>query len=67
MTEGISDLISQRDALGREIDGNIRQLGILGTDLNSPLVDREGFPLPDLDIPSIRALRQETNSIRVKL
>jgi 26S proteasome regulatory subunit N4 len=56
LKESLKELDRSRLELEKEIALSIEKLGNIG--MNSPLVDKEGFPLPDIDTLTIRQIRQ---------
>ncbi|KAF6171317.1 hypothetical protein GIB67_036985 [Kingdonia uniflora] len=58
-------LVDQRDALERQMDDIIARLcNPGGPGMSGNLVDSEGFPRSDIDIPAVRADRQRLNELR---
>ncbi len=53
----IQQLAEQRDAVEAEVNAVSARLDATGVGLTGRLVDSEGFPRADVDIPAIRADR----------
>ncbi|KXS20864.1 hypothetical protein M427DRAFT_119410 [Gonapodya prolifera JEL478] len=64
LREETRKLIAERDKLESEIRQFESVLRANGSDLTSPLVDDEGFPKADLDLPTIRSARNAIIRLR---
>jgi len=62
--EHARQLIARKDELETEITEQFEILREHGSDMTSPLVDRDGFPHPDLDIYAIRHARHRVVVLR---
>ncbi|VDK58366.1 unnamed protein product [Anisakis simplex] len=56
--EDVKKLIAKRDDIDKQIAEYDQILKENGVDLHSPLVDAEGYPLPNIDLYSVRSARQ---------
>ena len=57
LREQIKQLAEQRDAVEAEVNFISARLDATGVGMTGRLIDSEGFPRADLDIPAIRADR----------
>ncbi|KAK6052514.1 hypothetical protein COOONC_09983 [Cooperia oncophora] len=57
-------LIARRDELDTEIENNLEVLKKNGSTMDSPLVDREGFPFSHIDVYSVRQARHNIICLR---
>lgn len=55
--EAVLELVAKRDAIDREIDALRDVLNSQKVGMDAPLVDSEGFPRNDVDVPQIRETR----------
>ena len=56
-TDHAKQLISQKDTLEAELNTQLSILFANNCTMTSPLVDADGFPRSDIDIPTIRSQR----------
>ncbi|CAD5229239.1 unnamed protein product [Bursaphelenchus okinawaensis] len=54
----VKELITKRDEIDKELGSLNHVLKSFDVDMETPLVDAEGFPKNDLDIPAIRLTRK---------
>ncbi|XP_065184857.1 26S proteasome non-ATPase regulatory subunit 9-like [Sycon ciliatum] len=62
--ESVQALIIQRDDMEEKVKSNLELLNGYGVGMDAPLVDREGYPRQDLDLPAIRAARNTVHCLR---
>eukprot|EP00126_Sphaerothecum_destruens_P007251 Sdes_comp19764_c0_seq1m11810 len=58
------ELISKKASIEQELLETLKTLDQLGVGLDKPLVDSEGFPLPNLDLYTIRQLRNRAATLQ---
>lgn len=58
----LKDLVKERSNMDQQIKSKMETLNSLGVGMEKGLVDNDGFPLPDLDLYTIRQLRGEIKS-----
>ncbi|CAJ0603534.1 unnamed protein product [Cylicocyclus nassatus] len=62
--EQAKDLIAQRDKIDAEIEENFQVLKDNASTMDSPLVDKEGFPFSHIDVDSVRQARHNIICLR---
>ncbi|KHJ86979.1 hypothetical protein OESDEN_13256 [Oesophagostomum dentatum] len=63
--EEAKDLIAQRDRLDAEIEENFEVLKKNDSTMDSPLIDKEGFPFSHIDVYGVRQARHNIICLRI--
>ncbi|KAH7728025.1 putative 26S proteasome non-ATPase regulatory subunit 9 [Aphelenchoides avenae] len=62
--ERAKQLMDERDEIDRKIEEHEETLKANGVDMNSPLVDAEGYPIASIDTYAVRAARNQIICLR---
>ncbi|CAO3623633.1 unnamed protein product [Cunninghamella blakesleeana] len=64
LMEESKTLMAKEKELLKELNDLEQQLKAQGVGMTEPLIDNEGYPLSDIDIPTIRLLRNRIHHVR---